>query len=362
MPDICKNDLTISGDAKELRKFLKAVRTDEHPFNFAGVHPPPERLAAFPDSCSDDEELTDAQLRQTAEHAEDEWDRHIAELQLNMRENRRITGYESLRDWQVKNWGTKWGAFGSDCWFESDKGTASIEFETAWRSPTKFFLNASRKFPKLRFRNCYRNEYLEFGVQCIQSGTCAEAALILKLFEFSLTNDADRWWALSLKDHLRIGDEYLLDEVVDQFLDWVGAYTSVREIDSVQPEAAACLARTDRTLRLNGVKKISGKTAWAFAEHAGKRLELRGLKRIDAEVATALSEYKGYLGLGGLEAINLKVARILSEHQGTLELTGLERLSPKAAECLAEHRGRVKIGPQLKLPRPVSKPFWRNSK
>lgn len=71
MPDICKNDLTISGDAKELRKFLKAVRTDEHPFNFAGVHPPPERLAVFPDSCSDDEELTDAQLRQTAERAED---------------------------------------------------------------------------------------------------------------------------------------------------------------------------------------------------------------------------------------------------------------------------------------------------
>lgn len=58
-------------------------------------------------------------------------------------------------DWQMQNWGTKWGASGQSCGVEN--GKAFIKFDTAWTVPYPIISAFANRF-KIPFEHRYFDE------------------------------------------------------------------------------------------------------------------------------------------------------------------------------------------------------------
>lgn len=81
-------------------------------------------------------------------------------------------GYMYWYDWNQKNWGTKWNAYGQpDCGFAED--IIEFRFETAWSHPNRLIEALSRRLPTVTFGVKYADE--DIGSNCgtyrIRSGT-----------------------------------------------------------------------------------------------------------------------------------------------------------------------------------------------
>ena len=63
-------------------------------------------------------------------------------------ENESATGYRDWYDWQVDNWGCKWGCYGF--MWQSDDQTA-FSMETPWSAPEPIFQKLAVLFPSLTF-------------------------------------------------------------------------------------------------------------------------------------------------------------------------------------------------------------------
>jgi hypothetical protein len=64
------------------------------------------------------------------------------------------TGYRSRYDWQLENWGVKWGCRGF--WWLSDEKTAFCTY-TPWSAPTPIFHKLVELYPALTF-SCHFEE------------------------------------------------------------------------------------------------------------------------------------------------------------------------------------------------------------
>jgi hypothetical protein len=65
-------------------------------------------------------------------------------------------------DWNIKNWGTKWGSFNGSMEFDKKYGDeVSYKFDTAWSPPAPILEALREKFPDVSIRWFYRIETWE---------------------------------------------------------------------------------------------------------------------------------------------------------------------------------------------------------
>lgn len=141
MPNWCDNELRITGPPKQLDRFVQEAR---------GI--PPQY---GPDRDADDTLVEEALCfhnlypvpaelleRTYGASAEDEKDLPP------------VDGCRSGYEWEIKHWGTKWGASDSCCEVTPAEGggsEAEYGFSTAWTPPIGFLKYVSTRFPELRF-------------------------------------------------------------------------------------------------------------------------------------------------------------------------------------------------------------------
>lgn len=149
MPNHVINILDVTGDAKELVKFRKAVESTEidrydkkekFAFEFGGTVPMPKELVGSTSGSMTDDEKARQVVRA------------------------KKFGAGNWYDWAIKFWGTKWGAYDA-CEPEeigashADNGSGlRYTFNTAWCPGAQWLLTTAEKFPKLAFVNYWSDE------------------------------------------------------------------------------------------------------------------------------------------------------------------------------------------------------------
>ena len=128
------------------------------------------------------------------------------------------------------------------------------------------------------------------------------------------------------KTWLKKFDDAFEKEYLNSFIDFSGLQT-------ISPEVARVLAKTDGGLCLNGLTTITPEVAEALAKHE-YWLGLNGLTTISPEAAEALAKHEGELGLGGLTTITPEAAEALAKHEGELSLWRLTKITPEALKIL----------------------------
>lgn len=153
MPNHCENILTISGNKEEIercRAFIKGEGEDEF-IDFNKIIPMPKELIG-----------TRSPMKLISQKEYDEQEERILKNELSELEKsfgisrclteelsrEYLTKFEADNwyDWSVKNWGTKWNAYG-----QSELSPNQIQFDTAWSSPEPVIAKLSTLFPELTF-------------------------------------------------------------------------------------------------------------------------------------------------------------------------------------------------------------------
>jgi len=160
MPNWCFNTINVSGPRHEVKKFLKAVSSNQENrhLDFNGVVPMPEEIRDT-NSPNLNEELSKILIKKY--------------------------GSEDWYSWTLKNWGTKWNPECLDGWdetFSEENKTLDITIncQTAWSPPTEFLINASKIYPALVFSNDFYEE-----------GNCFVGQYEIKYGEFLIKNEPD---------------------------------------------------------------------------------------------------------------------------------------------------------------------------
>ena len=177
MPNHVSSNLTITGPADDVRRFVTAVDRSATPngkaFDFDGVLPMPEELVGTTSPTS-------IQTQTEIDTLWAEWDKRKDAGELKDWEIRGgkpwglgITqaasdaliakyGSNNWYEWAHTNWGTKWGAYDTTEWIvtDSDNGnaTATSDYNTAWSPATSFFERVSLMYPTLVFDTEYADE------------------------------------------------------------------------------------------------------------------------------------------------------------------------------------------------------------
>lgn len=169
MPNWCENDLTITGSANELNRFIAAVEEiqDDETFKYqiiAKLFPLPKELEGIISPCTvvPDEDPLLGERDEFFSSALSGYRRYISET-----ENKHLIetyGANNWYDWQHVHWGVKWG----DCHTElgtlnldyKDYSEIQFHFDTPWGPPDKAFIEISKQWPTLTFED----EYFEGGM------------------------------------------------------------------------------------------------------------------------------------------------------------------------------------------------------
>ena len=137
MPNWCWNHLEVTGDEKQLRKFVEKSENcpEGSEFTFNGTYPMPKTL------------------RITA-------GTHLSFIEkIKKYINIRLYGYDNWYNWSIANWGTKWDACESNI-CHNDIDYFAVSFESAWSPPIAWIDNIMKDFPDL----CFTLEYEEPGM------------------------------------------------------------------------------------------------------------------------------------------------------------------------------------------------------
>jgi hypothetical protein len=124
MPNWCENNLEITGDIKEIKKFKKQAKAKETDLSFKNFIPMPKKL----------------------ENTQSPADKPNKELIKKY-------GADNWYDWNIKNWGTKWDTEAE----LTDSGADFLwyYFDTAWSPPTEWLKQTCKLFKKLSFELKY---------------------------------------------------------------------------------------------------------------------------------------------------------------------------------------------------------------
>jgi hypothetical protein len=155
MPNWVENDLWVYGPEAELRKFREAVKSDWGVLDFDQILPYPEEF------WKDDYNHATIEVR----HKESLW-----------MDNKVVDGFNNGGyEWRLKNWGCKWNASKPEV-YESKSGRYLLyTFDTPWSPPEPVIIEASRKFPRLKFRLRYYERAMGFqGKLVVKAGKIIE--------------------------------------------------------------------------------------------------------------------------------------------------------------------------------------------
>ena len=228
MPNYCNNSLMVSGDAKELKKFLKKGISEE-PMSYSktgekelvwrmsNYHPTPEPLSRTISPARDGEWVNEWEVQHAKKRIEEQpsiiakIEQELGALDLfstneqlndlldqlkeakkpiaipelipcaNGTEKDRKTlikkyGTDNWYDWNIANWGTKWDCSSSECGYQTDEKTYfSVNFDSAWSPPSNWFYKVAQMYPKLNFKLSYYECGCWFaGVMYSQNGEVGE--------------------------------------------------------------------------------------------------------------------------------------------------------------------------------------------
>jgi len=160
MPNHCTNNLTVTGDAKEIKRFHEAITAgelQEHE-NFRildNLFPTPQQLRDTPKGSFGDTEKQ-------------------KEMETKNQANLEKFGVPDWYEWNCKNYGSKWSDF--DGMFGSITDTElNLTFMTAWSPIGEGIRNVSKQFPTLDFILSYEEGGMAFcGGYAIRNGVIVE--------------------------------------------------------------------------------------------------------------------------------------------------------------------------------------------
>ena len=124
MPNWCQNEVTVSGDEKKVKEFIKFVSSKKSKFDFNKIYPMPKELEGTVSGSEDlksDEQKANSR-KWTVEFGADNWYR-----------------------WSCDNWGTKWNACRTKIERVYDE-EVTIVFETAWCTPSPIIKKLKETF------------------------------------------------------------------------------------------------------------------------------------------------------------------------------------------------------------------------
>lgn len=148
MPNYCTNNLTVSGDKKEIKRFHEAIiqgddRSSYNEFSILdNLLPTPSDLSATPKGS----------------FGETEKQKQMEEMQ---KANKAKYGYADWYDWNCANYGSKWSDF--DCVFGTITPTElNMTFMSAWSPIGEGIRRVSKQFPTLDFVLSYEEGGMAF--------------------------------------------------------------------------------------------------------------------------------------------------------------------------------------------------------
>lgn len=143
MPNWCSNMLYIDHpDQDILNEIVTLLRVEENPISFDGFLPTPPELKGDNAPPSASPEVIDQRIEKY--------------------------GAADWYDWQVKNWGTKWGPV--DGVLENGDGRLFYTFGTAWGPPMEGIATLSQRFPTALFTLAYDEPGMDFGGYVVLQG------------------------------------------------------------------------------------------------------------------------------------------------------------------------------------------------
>lgn len=224
MPNWCNNRLEVSGDTKELKKFLKKGITEE-PMRYSktgekelvwrmsNYFPTPEPLQRTISPARDCEWVNDWDVKHAKKRIEEQPSK-IAELEKKLEtatdedrndlldqlveakkpievpelipcangteKDRKALiekyGVDNWYNWNVANWGTKWDCDSSEQGYETDNESYFVmNFDSAWSPPVNWLEKVIADYPKLNFKLSYSETGCWFaGVAYSENGLMFE--------------------------------------------------------------------------------------------------------------------------------------------------------------------------------------------
>jgi hypothetical protein len=213
MPNHVKNRLTITGDdAENIMSSLCTVSDDgyEMRVDFNKVIPRPDGMDIDSDgwvallenkfSTESFKTFIDRFVGFGHHKDSDRLDATLANFTQGIK-NYVNYGHASWYGWNVKNWGTKWGAYE----FGDKRDTATIaHFETAWSAPLPVIKRLSEKFPNNKFQIQWSDE----DTSC----NCGDATYVngCAVFGGEVENGSVEAWSLFFDLRPEYKDQYKL--------------------------------------------------------------------------------------------------------------------------------------------------------
>lgn len=125
MPNWCQNEITVSGDEKKVKEFIKFVSSKKSKFDFNKIYPMPKELegtVSGSESLKSDDQKANSKLWKI-KYGADNW-----------------------YDWKIIHWGTKW-ELDPDYVEVVDEGCyVEYRFDTAWSPPLGILEKLDWKF------------------------------------------------------------------------------------------------------------------------------------------------------------------------------------------------------------------------
>jgi hypothetical protein len=137
MPNYCTNNLTVTGDAKEIKRFHEAITAGE-----LQAH---ENFRILDNLFPTPKELKDTIKGYYGEGTEEQ----IKQEEMN-KANLKKFGSPDWYEWNCKNYGSKWSDFDGVFGQVSDNET-NMTFMSAWSPIGEGIRNVSKQFPTLDF-------------------------------------------------------------------------------------------------------------------------------------------------------------------------------------------------------------------
>jgi hypothetical protein len=167
MPNHVDTTLTVTGDAKQLAKFIKKHVTinkdEEKKLDFDTIIPCPQELYDYSGIGDSDEEDSIKRIKESNDLNSLDKMKRIAQMVQTAKlakRNKKLYGYVGWYDFCNAEWGTKWGAY--ECTIcSSTKNEFVMSYNTAWSPAVPIFKKLATMYPKLTFENI-----------CIDEGWC----------------------------------------------------------------------------------------------------------------------------------------------------------------------------------------------
>lgn len=195
MPNWCSNNLVIRGDKTKITDLIgRVTKTDDNGnvyYDILGslLPTPIELIETMAGGYGRNEDGT----------------KKPEQIELEAKEQANIEkfGNKNWYDWNIVNWGTKWGD--SDTHIVAQyEDMVEFAFETAWSPPETGIAKISELFPELSFVVSYTEEGMDFyGATAFRNGETSEAGGQVSDIEGmkEIDYDADDWEDLMEHNH-----------------------------------------------------------------------------------------------------------------------------------------------------------------